>query len=77
MPRCLNTYRSVPTVMHMRSSAGCLFGLGLAALVVGAGVAGCGSETATDTATGYHLVVRQDGRTLDEFDLARLDGRPR
>lgn len=62
--------------MHMRSSAGCRFGLGLAALVVAAGVAGCGSETATDTATGYHLVIRQDGRTLDEFDLARLGGLP-
>lgn len=62
--------------MHMRSAAGCLFGVGLAALVVGAAVAGCGSDTDTDTATGYRLVVRQDGRVLDEFDLARLGGLP-
>lgn len=61
----------------MRSSAGRLFGLGLAALVVGAAVAGCGTGTDTDDATtGYHLVVRQDGRVLDEFDLARLSGLP-
>lgn len=62
--------------MHMRSAAGCLFGVGLAALVVGAAVAGCGGDTDTDTATGYRLVVRQDGRVLDEFDLARLGGLP-
>lgn len=62
--------------MHMRSSAGRLVGLGLAALVVGAAVAGCAADTDTDTSTGYHLVIRQDGRVLDEFDLARLGGLP-
>lgn len=62
--------------MHMRSAGGCRFGLGLAALFVGIGLAGCGADTATDAATGYHLVVRQDGRILDEFDLARLGGLP-
>ncbi|WP_409428012.1 hypothetical protein [Mycobacterium sp. SMC-11] len=66
----------------MRSSVGCRFGLGLAALVVGVGVTGCSSDTETgaDTgpgaATGFHLVVRQDGRVLDEFDLARLASLP-
>ncbi|MGB3476965.1 MAG: hypothetical protein WBA69_19500 [Mycobacterium sp.] len=60
----------------MRSSAGRLFGLGLAALVVGAAAAGCAADTDTDTSTGYHLVIRQDGRVLDEFDLARLGGLP-
>lgn len=66
------------TVMHMRSSVGCRFGLGLAALVVGIGVTGCSADTdiGEDTATGFHLVVRQDGRILDEFDLARLGGLP-
>ncbi|CAJ1496696.1 hypothetical protein [[Mycobacterium] holstebronense] len=64
----------------MRSSAGCRFGLGLAALLVGVAVSGCGADadadTGTDATTGFHLVVRQDGRILDEFDLARLGDLP-
>ncbi|ORW08342.1 hypothetical protein [Mycolicibacter longobardus] len=56
----------------MRSSVKRLFATGLAALVVGAG----GCTTVTDTATGYHLTVREGGRMLDEFDLARLGELP-
>lgn len=58
--------------MHMRSSAGRLLRLGLTALVVSTGIGGC----AVDSDAGYHLVVRQDGRVLDEFDLARLGELP-
>lgn len=60
--------------MHMRSSVKRLFATGLAVLVVGAG--GCATGTGTDTATGYHLTVREDGRVLDDFDLARLGELP-
>lgn len=56
--------------MQMRSSAGHLLRVVLAALLVGTG--GC----ATDSDGGYHLVIRQDGRVLDEFDLARLGELP-
>ena len=60
----------------MRSPAGQRFGLGLAALGLLAGAVSCGTDTATDTetgaASGYHLVVRQDGRVLGDFDLAQL-----
>lgn len=60
--------------MHMRSSAQPLFRVGLVALVVGCGIGGCAS--AADTATGYHVVVRQDSRVLDDFDLTRLGELP-
>ncbi|MEB3032334.1 hypothetical protein [[Mycobacterium] nativiensis] len=57
----------------MRSTAGRLLLLGMAALLVGPGVGGC--VTDSDLA-GYHLVVRQDGRVLDTFDLPRLRDLP-
>lgn len=54
--------------MHMRSSAGRRLRIGLAALLIGLGLGGC----ATDSGDDYHVVVRQDGRVLADFDLGRL-----
>lgn len=56
--------------MHMRSSVGRLLATGLAALVIGA--AGC----AAGADSGYHVIVRQGDRVLDDFDLTRLAGLP-
>lgn len=42
----------------------------LAVLLVGTGTGGCAADA--DSTPGYQVVVRQDGRVLGEFDLARL-----
>ncbi|MEB3070781.1 hypothetical protein [[Mycobacterium] vasticus] len=52
----------------MRSWA--LLRIGLLAMLVAPGVGACATDS--DSEAHYHVVVRQEGRVLGEFDLARL-----